>query len=292
MRSLAPTAMLLLVAFAGCTSNAPATDCDPDAGDCVSTGDPSGSGSGLPTPSTSNGPVTPPPPPEARLLRFENCTGLFANIEAPYDQVRPFVPPDFYLRGNTADTAWIGFEGLRCDRNSNATQIVENASYFLTFVWVEPRNQSWAPEANSRYVLDTYLSEGAFVEELAAWGADAKESSFFLDQAPYEGGPVLEWSVSSGSEEFVFDYHAAGPPLDPLNVLVYLWYGWDSYLRVDLQGSLRDLDQIDGGTIQMSGSSLLEQAVGAPIGAWTGRPVHEFTQLWGPVEEPFEGETN
>jgi len=205
-----------------------------------------------------------------------------------YDSVRPFVPKDFYIRGQTPDLADLGFVATTCKRMVNGTRIVENASWFTTFAWVIPKNQSWAPDFNSRYVFDMYFSDQGWASELTKWGAKSSKADFTItEKLPHPSFPL--WQIANGSERYSVDYHAVGEPGDKNPGGVYHWFGTGPYVRVDEAQHERLGGDPQVGVLDMEGNSNLQRAFGAQKAEWLGGPHFDRDAAFVPFNQVFSG---
>lgn len=269
----------VVLALAGCAQ--PQSDDCAEAAECATpTAGESPVASSSPGIPTIN-PGTPPPPdnesppiPDLPEITLENCTGLGAGYEAPYDRVRPLVPAGFWLRGATAETAQVSFDAYQCPRTSNETEIVENVLFFITHAGVVAKNDSWNPDANSVYVLDFLVSSPEVVSELQSWGVNAQEATFAITELPTDDGPIPRWEVSTSTGGFKFDYRPLGFESSPDPGKLYVWFGQESSetLRVDMTGAVSYYDAPDAGVLELEGNSVLAQATGASAFPWAGTP--------------------
>lgn len=288
MRLAALSALVFLVnALSGCTA--------PDVQACAA--DACASEAPLATPPA---PALPPPrppeeaPAEADLqlhtLRFEGCTGLSAKVEVPHALARAVVPNDFKVLGFTTDTAALNLNAILCPRAANETQVFQNLEYFLVSVLVEPRDKSWAtPEYLNRYVLDFFVDGSELLAYLSSAGLPAGTAVITRTDLPGPGGAIPVWHVANGSQQFDFDYRPSGLPTAATDNNLHLWFGRDTYRRVDSLERYRYHDLLDAGLLRMSGDSTTARLVASPTYPWVGQAFYSFDRTWTVQPDPFIG---
>jgi hypothetical protein len=220
-------------------------------------------------------------------MKFEVCTGVYGAITASYDSVRPYVPADFYIRGQAPDLADLGFVATTCARVVNQTRIAENVSYLTTFAWVIPKNESWAPDFNSRYVFDFYFSDPLWAADFKAWGAESSKAEFSIAETIEDA--ISGWTVTNGSENYEFMFHTIREPQDKTPGGVYHWFGTGPFLRVDEALASRSSEDVQAGVLNMGGESTLSKASGGMRAEWVGGPHFDKDASFVLVNQSFVG---
>jgi hypothetical protein len=272
----------LLVILPGCLSAAPQA-CQGEACDAPPT-----------TPrfiTRSPGVDFPPLPedPALRAFRLEECTGLSAAMDLPYQSVAAVVPPAFEPWERVPGTAAVVLLPLACRRAVFADHVLENYREVAILAGVFPKNRSWEAGGVSFYVLDQLVSHAAAAQALASWGLPGTEATFAVGDHLVPVLPGTSWRVRSPSLIFELEYGHHEPSQNVRTATNYYWTGSGPFLRSTHHKAYTFDTLYQPGLLRASGSATTAQLMPAGAWSWLGSPMRTFSsagvvdlELFGP----------
>lgn len=218
------------------------------------------------------------------VLRWESCSGVYGQFDAPRDQVRPAVPIAFDLSGQTSATAELEFVAVVCGKVSTGSRVLANQPVFSFLAWVHPANKTWDSGNSSRFTLATLVTDSDLAAAIRSMGGAAVVASLSRNTTQTPAGAYTDdWFFRTPDRTIGLQYAASGQSRDGGGTQPAYWTpAGNAFRKIEVTNKyLYDKLLLEAGVLRVGGGTggwpFLQ---GGCCAEWSGSPIFSDSQFW------------